>query len=109
MNENKNEINTASKNLSLSSFKLPKIDSINLNKTLFKSKKLKKIHLSDNLPNFFSEKKLIFNVNFKKKEENKNTIQHSLSDLKILKSKSKKNLYITTSRSFKKKKNIQKI
>ena len=108
MNENKNEINTASKNLSLSSFKLPKIDSINLNKTLFKSKKLKKIHLSDNLPNFFSEKKLIFNVDFKKKEENKNTIQHSLSDLKILKSKSKKNLYITTSRSFKKKKNIKK-
>ena len=108
MNENKNEINTASKNLSLSSFKLPKIDSINLNKTLFKSKKLKKIHLSDNLPNFFSEKKLIFNIDFKKKEENKNTIQHSLSDLKILKSKSKKNLYITTSRSFKKKKNINK-
>ena len=108
MNENKNEINTASKNLSLSSFKLPKIDSINLNKTLFKSKKLKKIHLSDNLPNFFSEKKLIINVDFKKKEENKNTIQHSLSDLKILKSKSKKNLYITTSRSFKKKKNIKK-
>ena len=108
MNVNKNEINTASKNLSLSSFKLPKIDSINLNKTLFKSKKLKKIHLSDNLPNFFSEKKLIFNVDFKKKEENKNTIQHSLSDLKILKSKSKKNLYITTSRSFKKKNNIKK-
>ena len=108
MNENKNEINTASKNLSLSSFKLPKIDSINLNKTLFNSKKLKKIHLSDNLPNFFSEKKLIFNVYFKKKEENKNTIQPSLSDLKILKSKSKKNLYITTSRSFKKKKNIKK-
>ena len=108
MNENKNEINTASKNLSLSSFKLPKIDSINLNKTLFKSKKLKKIHLSDNLPNFFSEKKLIFNKDFKKNEENKNTIQHSLSDLKIIKPKSKKNLYITTSRSFKKKNNIKK-
>ena len=108
MNENKNEINTASKNLSLSSFKLPKIDSINLNKTLFKSKKLKKIHLSDNLPNFFSEKKLIFNIDFKKREENKNTIQHSLSDLKIINPKSKKNLYITTSRSFKKKNNIKK-
>jgi len=108
MNENKNEINTASKNLSLSSFKLPKIDSNNLNKTLFKSKKLKKIHLSDNLPNFFSEKKLIFNKDFKKNEENKNTIQHSLSDLKIINPKSKKNLYITTSRSFKKKNNIKK-
>ena len=108
MNENKNEMNTASKNLSLSSFKLPKIDSNNLNKTLFKSKKLKKIHLSDNLPNFFSEKKLIFNIDFKKKEENKNTIQHSLSDLKIINPKSKKNLYITTSRSFKKKNNIKK-
>lgn len=109
MNENKNGVNTETKSLSLSSFKLPKISKNNLAKSSFKTKKKSKIRLQNNtnnqIKNFFSTKKIKSKLNMHKNDEkdDNNKINRAESELKISKSLSNnKNLLISDSNSLKK-------
>ena len=112
MNENKNETNNSIKTRSLSSLKLPKINTNNLNKKFSKPnicKKIKIINNDDYHENCFSQKHFNIGINLKNKEEKKNIIPRTESDYNILKEElKKKKLY--SSNSFKKrKKTIKKI
>ena len=102
MNDNKNGVKNISKSLSISSFKLPKINE-NSQKSLFKIKKHSKIKIGNNnsqINNFFME------IQNKEKE---NSIKSSESyDKRPKPISKKKNLYVATSNSFRKKnKNIK--
>ena len=109
MNENKIGVKNISKSLSISSFKLPKINENNLNKSLFKIKKHPKIKIANNvnqINNYFSTKKLKHNLKIHNKEK-ENSIKSSESCDKMSKPLSKKkNLYVATSHSFRKKNKI---
>ena len=113
MNENINELNSASKTLGFSYFKLPKINSNNMSKTLFKRKNTPKIILLNNnndnrnneIKNCFSINNFKSNLKIKDNEDKK--IKRASSEYIINKQYSKKKYsYTSTSNSFRKKKFI---
>ena len=105
MINNKNEINKVSNSVSLSTFKLPKLNQNNAKKSYYKMKSFTIMRMKNNensIPNSFSTNKIRSNKNIQHITQIGNVMQKSISETKLAKIK-KKNLYTTTTNSFHKK------